>query len=164
VDLLGRYSNPDIASRLERILAGQNDTRPSDRSGSIVSRSANKPRFDWRMRSATTSVSTRRAFGTGFAKHKYVSDRGLDGRRDQKTWRHSLSGTEGRHLSRRVPAELLGRLEELAAQRNETISQTARRLLADGVDRIDDPDRAAIDTAIAPLEKLRRSHDSSAAW
>ena len=81
----------------------------------------------------------------------------------QKLGRQALSGAEGRHLSLRVPAELLGRLEELAAQRNETISQTARRLLADGVDRIDDPDRAAIDTAIAALEKLRRTHDSSAA-
>ena len=67
-----------------------------------------------------------------------------------------LSGDEGRHLSLRVPADLLGRLEQLAVQRNETISQTARRLLADGLGRIDDPDREAIDTAIAALEKLRR--------
>ena len=42
VELLGRYSNTEIVSRLERILAGQNADRASDRSSvSIVSR---KPR------------------------------------------------------------------------------------------------------------------------
>jgi len=81
----------------------------------------------------------------------------------EKLERQALSGDEGRHLSLRVPGELFGRLEQLAAQRNETISQTARRLLADGLGRIDDPDREAIDTAIAALEQLRRGHDSSAA-
>ncbi len=42
----------------------------------------------------------------------------------QKLERQALSGAEGRHLSLRVPAELLGRLEGLAAQRNERISPT----------------------------------------
>jgi hypothetical protein len=81
----------------------------------------------------------------------------------QQLERQNLSGDEARHLSLRIPASLFGELEQLAAQRNETISQTARRLLADGLARIDDPDREAIDTAIAALEKLRRSHDPSAA-
>jgi DNA-directed RNA polymerase specialized sigma24 family protein len=38
VELLGRHSNPDIVSRLQRLLAGQDDDRTSDRSGPIVSR------------------------------------------------------------------------------------------------------------------------------
>jgi hypothetical protein len=81
----------------------------------------------------------------------------------QKLDRQSLSGEEGRHLSLRIPTGLFAQLEQAAADRNETISQTARRLLNDGLARIDDPDREAIDTAIAALEKLRRSHDPSAA-
>jgi predicted DNA-binding protein len=72
-------------------------------------------------------------------------------------------GAEGRHLSLRIPTRLYDELERLATERSETVSQTARRLLTDGIAHVNDPDREAIDTAIAALEKLRRSTDPSAA-
>jgi hypothetical protein len=55
------------------------------------------------------------------------------------------------------------RADAIAAERDESVSQTARRLLADGVARTLNPDREAIDTAIAALERLRQSGGPSAA-
>ena len=68
-----------------------------------------------------------------------------------------LSGDGARHLSLRVPDELYRQLEQLAAARGESVSHTARRLIADGIAAAEHPDRGAIDTAIAVLERLRRS-------
>lgn len=61
----------------------------------------------------------------------------------------------GRHLSIRVPAGLLDELEALAREQGETVSQAARRLLAESLRRRQEPDQAAIDAAIATLEGIR---------
>lgn len=61
----------------------------------------------------------------------------------------------GRHLSIRVPAGLLDELEALAHEQGETVSQAARRLLAESLRRRQEPDQAAIDAAIATLEGIR---------
>lgn len=87
----------------------------------------------------------------------------LEGATGQKLEREGVSGESGRHLSLRVPIELFEQLDAIAAERSESVSQTARRLLSEGVDRTLNPDREAIDTAIAALERLRRSGDPSAA-
>ncbi len=81
----------------------------------------------------------------------------------QKLEREAVSGDEGRHLSLRVPNRLYEQLEPLAAERNESVSHAARRLLDNGLARLMDPDRDDIDTAIAALERLRRSRGPSAA-
>lgn len=62
---------------------------------------------------------------------------------------------EGRHLSVRLSGDLVSQLEDYAAARGESISQVARRLIADGLDRATNPDRDAIDQAIAVLESIR---------
>ncbi len=86
---------------------------------------------------------------------------------EQETCQHldreAVSGDEGRHLSLRIPNWLSAQLDALAAERNESVSQTARRLLNDAIARVNDPAREAIDTAIAALEKLRRPNNPSAA-
>lgn len=61
----------------------------------------------------------------------------------------------GRHLSIRVPAALLDELEDLGREQGETVSQAARRLLAESLRRRQEPDQAAIDAAIATLEGIR---------
>ena len=71
--------------------------------------------------------------------------------------RQPLSGEGGRHLSLRIPNSLFERLEAIAIDRGETVSQTARRLLTDGIDRSTNPDCASIDTVIAALQELRRT-------
>ena len=68
----------------------------------------------------------------------------------------SVPVQEGRHLSVRLPAELVAELEQLAAERGETVSQVVRRFIADGLGRTVTPDREALDIAIAALEGLRR--------
>ena len=62
---------------------------------------------------------------------------------------------DGKHLSVRVSGELVRELEEYAAARGQSISQVARRLIRDGLDRTKDPDRDAIDQAIAVLEAVK---------
>lgn len=89
--------------------------------------------------------------------------RWLEQETGQRLERESVSGDEGRHLSLRVANRLHEQLVALAAERNESVSQTARRLLDEGLARRGDPDREALDVAIAALERLRRSHDPSAA-
>ena len=64
---------------------------------------------------------------------------------------------EARHLSLRVPRDLYARLEQLANQRSETVSQVARTLIAEGLDHRRSPDHAALDSAIAALQSLRRN-------
>jgi hypothetical protein len=63
------------------------------------------------------------------------------------------SSSGSRHVTMRVPGELYARLEALAADNGETVSQSARRLLSDGLGT---PDRDAVDQAIATLLRLRR--------
>jgi len=87
----------------------------------------------------------------------------LEDQTGQRLDRTARSSEEGRHLSLRIPTSLYDQLERLAAQRSETVSQAARRLLTEGIAHVNDPDREAIDTAIAALERLRSSTDPSAA-
>ena len=61
---------------------------------------------------------------------------------------------KSRHVSIRVPDELFDRLERLAAQRSESVSQCARRLLVDGLVDEREP-TAAIDDAITALQRAR---------
>lgn len=63
--------------------------------------------------------------------------------------------SEGKHLSMRVPADLGAELEAYAIERGESVSQVARRLIAEGLARIKDPDRGALDNAIAVLESMK---------
>ena len=63
--------------------------------------------------------------------------------------------SEGRHLSLRVSRDLSVRLERYAADRGESVSQAARRLIGDGLEAADNPDRRAIDAAISVLENMR---------
>jgi multidrug efflux pump subunit AcrA (membrane-fusion protein) len=63
---------------------------------------------------------------------------------------------ESRHLSARVPHPLYAQLEQLAMERGETVSQVARTLIIEGLARQQNPDRDALDAAIAALQKLRR--------
>lgn len=63
--------------------------------------------------------------------------------------------SEGKHLSLRVPADLGAQLEAYAAERGESVSQVVRRLITDGLARTTNPDRGALDNAIAMLESLR---------
>ncbi len=70
---------------------------------------------------------------------------------------------ETRHLSLRIGSSLFDRLEALATQNSETVSQVARRLLDRGVDSFVNPDHEAIDSAIATLEHLRSKLASKAA-
>lgn len=70
---------------------------------------------------------------------------------------------EGRHLSVRLPGHLVAELEQLAAERGETVSQATRRLITEGLARASIPDRDALDLAIAALERLRRRMSSPAA-
>lgn len=67
-----------------------------------------------------------------------------------------------RHLTVRLPIALHARLDELATERNLTVSQLVRQLLTEGVTR-KEPDREAIETAIAALDEMRRRLPSSAA-
>ncbi len=87
----------------------------------------------------------------------------LESETGQSLERVPLSGDDGRHLSLRIPVVLFDQLERLAAQRDETVSQVARRLLGEGVARITNPDRAALDTAIEILERARARGGGSAA-
>lgn len=57
-----------------------------------------------------------------------------------------------RHVSIRVPVELFQRLEALAIERNESVSQAARRLISHG---LEPGGRNAIDDAIATLMSVR---------
>lgn len=54
----------------------------------------------------------------------------------------------GRHLSIHVPAGLLDELEALAQEQGETVSQAARRLLAERLRRRQEPDQASIDDVL----------------
>ena len=59
-----------------------------------------------------------------------------------------------RHVSIRVPEQLFEQLEQLAFDRGETVSRSARRLLADGIAPPDEP-LDAIDDAVRALQRVR---------
>jgi predicted transcriptional regulator len=61
---------------------------------------------------------------------------------------------KGRHVSIRVSDELYAHLEAAAASSSESVSQTARRLLAEGLIQRSDTE-TAIDDAIAALTKAK---------
>ena len=61
---------------------------------------------------------------------------------------------KGRHVSIRVSDELYAQLESAAAMSSESVSQTARRILADGLTQRSDTE-TAIDDAIAALTTAR---------
>lgn len=61
-------------------------------------------------------------------------------------------GDHSRHISIRLPTELYQRLEALAANGNETVSQAARRLLSEG---LEPADQDAIDQTISTLLLVR---------
>ncbi len=61
---------------------------------------------------------------------------------------------KGRHVSIRVSDELYAHLEATAAMTSESVSQTARRLLADGLTKRSDAE-TAIDDAIDALIRAK---------
>ena len=61
---------------------------------------------------------------------------------------------KGRHVSIRVSDELDAQLEAAAASSSESVSQTARRLLAEGLTERSDTE-TAIDDAIAALTQVK---------
>ena len=68
--------------------------------------------------------------------------------------RPPATAPKSRHVSIRVPEELFRQLEVVAASRNETVSQAARRMLLDGLAAPSSTEEA-IDTAIASLLAAR---------
>jgi predicted DNA-binding protein len=75
---------------------------------------------------------------------------------EEQKARIAAAEAESRHLSARVPHPLYAQLERLASERGETVSQVARTLIIDGLERQLNPDVDALDAAIAALQKLRR--------
>lgn len=73
----------------------------------------------------------------------------------QERW-DAEEADDARHLSLRVPGSLYTQLAALADEEGETVSQLARTLIADGLNRRHHPDRDALDAAIAALQKVRR--------
>ena len=61
---------------------------------------------------------------------------------------------KGRHVSIRVPDELYALLEATASTNSESVSQTARRLLTDGLTERSDT-ATAIDDAINALTRAK---------
>jgi hypothetical protein len=78
----------------------------------------------------------------------------LESETGQQLDRPAASAPKSRHVSIRVPEELFRQLEVVAATRNETVSQTARRMLLDGLSTPSST-QEAIDTAIASLLAAR---------
>ena len=74
---------------------------------------------------------------------------------DPPTPKAPLPGND-RHVSVRLPSELYARVETAGRVRGETVSQAMRRMVCESLDRIDHPDAAALDTAIAALQDLKR--------
>ena len=72
----------------------------------------------------------------------------------QQLDRPPTAAPKSRHVSIRVPEELFRQLEVVASQRNETVSQAARRMLLDGLASPSSTEEA-IDTAIASLLAAR---------
>lgn len=86
----------------------------------------------------------------------------LEEQTGEELLQHRAPLSEGKHLSLRVPSELANALEAYAAEHGESVSQVARRLISDGLARLEHPDREAIDNAIALLESVRDADDRRA--
>jgi predicted transcriptional regulator len=82
----------------------------------------------------------------------------LESETGQQLERPAAAAPKSRHVSIRVPEELFRRLEVVAAARDETVSQTARRMLLDGLSTPSSTEEA-IDTAIASLLAARAHLD-----
>jgi predicted transcriptional regulator len=78
----------------------------------------------------------------------------LESETGQRLERPATAAPKSRHVSIRVPEELFRRLEVVAATGDETVSQTARRMLLDGLSAPSSTEEA-IDAAIASLLAAR---------
>jgi len=78
----------------------------------------------------------------------------LESETGQRIDRPSAEASKSRHVSIRVPEQLYLQLEVVASQRNETVSQTARRMLLDGLTQPSSTE-GAIDAAISSLLAAR---------
>jgi predicted transcriptional regulator len=78
----------------------------------------------------------------------------LESETGQRIDRSAAVAPKSRHVSIRVPEELFRQLEVVASARSETVSQTARRMLLDGLSAPSSTEEA-IDTAIASLIAAR---------
>ena len=78
----------------------------------------------------------------------------LENETGERLERPSAPAPKSRHVSIRVPEELYRRLEVVASTRDETVSQTARRMLLDGLSTPSSTEEA-IDAAIASLLEAR---------
>ena len=76
----------------------------------------------------------------------------------QQIDRPAAAAPKSRHVSIRVPEELFQQLEVVASKRNETVSQTARRMLLDVLatpSSTEEAIDAAISSLLAARDKLR---------
>ena len=80
----------------------------------------------------------------------------LESETGQQIERPAAAAPKSRHVSIRVPEELFRQLEVVASTRNETVSQTARRMLLDGLAAPSSTEEA-IDSAISSLLGVRPS-------
>ena len=78
----------------------------------------------------------------------------LESETGQRIDRPEPAAPKARHVSIRVPEELFRQLEVVASQRDETVSQAARRMLLDGL-ATPSSTEGAIDAAIASLLAAR---------
>ena len=78
----------------------------------------------------------------------------LESETGQRIDRPEPAAPKSRHVSIRVPEELFRQLEVVASKRNETVSQTARRMLLDGL-ATPSSTEWAIDAAISSLLAAR---------
>lgn len=78
----------------------------------------------------------------------------LENETGQQLERPPAAAPKSRHVSIRVPEELFRQLETVAATRDESVSQTARRMLLDGL-AAPSSTEAAIDSAISSLLAAR---------
>ncbi len=78
----------------------------------------------------------------------------LENETGERLERPAAAAPKSRHVSIRVPEELFRRLEVVASTRDETVSQTARRMLLDGLSTPSSTEEA-IDAAIASLLEAR---------
>ena len=78
----------------------------------------------------------------------------LESETGQRIDRPAAAAPKSRHVSIRVPEELFRQLDVVASKRNETVSQTARRMLLDGL-ATPSSTEGAIDAAISSLLAAR---------
>ena len=84
----------------------------------------------------------------------------LESETGQQLDRPAPGAAKSCHVSIRVPEELFSQLEIVAAARNESVSQTARRMLLDGLAQPSSTEEAidaAISSLLAARDRLSRS-------